>query len=141
MSISLLIAREIEKKLTLDKNSYQTTGVIPSELSFYSCNSERNYLHIDSLDTPIFQGKVVFMYDSFTEKGIYFHEEIINPTVIDLQIALDKGIIFSERLDHVYLEDLNVIQDKKKFFALDIFDGIKIPDFGDAQIISLETGS
>lgn len=141
MSISLLIAREIEKKLTLDKNSYQTTGVIPSELSFYSSDTERSYLDIDSLDTPIFQGKVVFMYDSFTEKGIYFHEEIINPTVIDLQLALDKGIIFSERLGHVYLEDLNVIKDKKKFFSLDIFDGIEIPDFGDAQIISLETGS
>lgn len=147
MSMSQLIARAIEQKQNLTPHSYELKGIFEGDLWISELAGEGEQVPnttrieaIDDLEKVIFQGTVVFMYDAFNTNGIYFHEPVTNPTIVDLQLALDKGIEHTDSHSH-YLEHLYVIRDRNKYFNGLQFKDVSIPELGNIYLINIETGS
>ena len=149
MSVSQFLARAIEQRQTLAMKSYIPLGDISSDVDiveFTNLNQEspdtQKTIVIDDPDSPVFQGPVIFIYDAFNDKEPYFHPPVMNPSAVDLQLALDAGLSDQEDSHHVFLESLHVIRDKDIYFASNLmFEGVVLPDFGNAVPIILQTGS
>lgn len=145
MILTKLISRAIEKKLNLPPLSYELTGKIDNAPCLIRKDEQtgsisRSMVEIDDIETPIFQGDVIFMYDSFTNKGPYFHKIIANPTLVDILIAFDQGIKFSGDSHHLYLEDLIVIDDHEQYFS-DFMPDFEKPIMAGAILVSIQSGS
>jgi hypothetical protein len=147
MNISQLIGRAIEQKQNLTPRSYEPKGILEGDLCLSELTGKGEEIPntsrieaIDDLETVIFQGTVVFMYDAFNTNGIYFHAPVINPTIVDLQIALDAGLKHTKSHSY-YLEFLYLIRNKTEYFKGIQFQDVVIPELGNVQLINIETGS
>ncbi len=147
MSTTQLIARAIEKRDNLETQSFQPVADIPSDIDLVDLiglkRNESTYrsIAVDAADKQVFQGKVVFMHDAFSDDPPYFHPSVENPTMMDLLVALNTGLIVNEDEHHCFLETLEIICEPNKFFDSPMYEGVEIPELNGATLINMQTGS
>lgn len=142
MSINNLIAREIERQNNLPSGSYAPVGQFAdiniTVLDENNTIKDRIANAVESADQIVYPGKVVFIYNAFSDTPAFYSKPINNPTIADLQKSLDDGLSATE--DHRdFLEELVVIGHLDSYLKAVMIENS--PTTTDAIFINLETCS
>lgn len=145
MNTSTLISRKIEHNDNLPAGSYKPKGIIENNLCRRILDEWQQYktldfLDIESLDTVIVEGNVSFVYSAFNDNPAYYSKPIENPTIVDIQKALDIGLSSTEDKRASYLETLLVLTDLTGYCKMALIENLP-EQTKDVIYVVLETGS
>jgi hypothetical protein len=145
MNTGTLISRQIEHNDNLPAGSYIPIGIILNTpfiriLDEWQQYKTLDFIDMESLDTVIVEGNVSFVYSAFNDNPAYYSKPVENPTIVDIQKALDCGLSSTEDKRVNYLDSLLVLTDLTGYCKMALIENLP-EQTKDVIYVVLETGS